>query len=128
MTSYPNDQGNPAGAIPVYIAPSASSGYTPTAATVSVVATGGTAVTVLTGPINGGVIINPPNAAAQDIALAESLYISMVGTPGSTDATANGTTIVLAAGASFTLPALATGVTVKANAATSGHKFTAIDW
>ena len=85
-------------------------------------------MTVLTGPINGGVIINPPNAAAQDIALAESLYISMVGTPGSTDATANGTTIVLAAGASFTLPALATGVTVKANAATSGHKFTAIDW
>ena len=52
----------------------------------------------------------------------------MVGTPGSTDATANGTTIVLAAGTSFTLPALATGVTVKANAATSGHKFTAIDW
>ena len=38
------------------------------------------------------------------------------------------TTIVLAASMAITLPALATGVTVKANAATSGHKFTAIDW
>jgi hypothetical protein len=128
MTSYPNDQGNPAGAIPVYIAPSASSGYTPTAGAAVAIVTGGTAVTVFSGPINGGVIVNPPNAAAQGIATAESLYISMVGTPGSTDAEANGTTIVLAAGASYTFPALAAGVTVKANAASSGHKFTAIDW
>jgi hypothetical protein len=128
MTSYPNDQGNPAGAIPVYIAPSASSGYTPTAAAASVVTTGGTAVSVFPGPINGAVIINPPNATAQGVALAENLYVSMVNTPGSTDATANGTTIVLVPGASYTFPALATGVTVKANAASSGHKFTAIDW
>jgi hypothetical protein len=129
MTSYPNDQGNPAGAIPVYIAPgSASSGYTPAAGAAVAIVTGGTAVTVFSGPINGAVIVNPPNAAAQGIATAESLYISMVGTPGSTDAGANGTTIVLAAGASYTFPALASAVTVKANAATTGHKFTAIDW
>jgi hypothetical protein len=128
MASYPNDQGNPAGAIPVYIAPSSSSGYTPTAAAASVITTGGTAVTVFSGPINGGAIVNPANATAQGIATAESLYISLIGTPGSTDATANGTTIVLAAGASYAFPALATAVTVKANAATSGHKFTAFVW
>jgi|SRR6185312_4360267 len=100
----------------------------PRALALSVVATGGTAVVAITGPISGGYIANPPNAASQGIGAAENLYVDMVGTPGSTDATGNGTTSVLGNGASFTLPALAAGVTVKVNAATSGHKFTGTVW
>src|SRR6185312_4208000 len=83
----------------------------PRALALSVVATGGTAVVAITGPISGGYIANPPNAASQG-----------------TGATGNGTTSVLGNGASFTLPALAAGVTVKVNAATSGHKFTGTVW
>ena len=126
---YPNDQSNPAGAIPVWIAPGdAGAGYTPVVATASAIVTGGTAVTVLTGPIAGGTIANPLSAAAQGIGAAESLYISFVGVPGATDATAGVGTLILAAGESYTLPALATGVMLKANAATTAHKFTAFSW
>lgn len=101
---------------------------TPAAGSAAAVATGGTAVTAVTGPINGGFITNPSNAARQAIAAAEPLYVDMVGTPGSTDAVANGTTSALDLGQSYTLPALATGVTVKVNAATNGHKFTVVTW
>lgn len=127
--SYPNDQSNPAAAIPVWIAPGdAGEGYTPVVAPVTTITTGGTAVTVLTGPISGGTISNPLTAAGQGIGAAENLYISFVGTPGSTDATAVGGTLTLVPGASYSLPALATGVTLKANAATSAHRFTAFSW
>lgn len=108
--------------------PTVGQQITPAAATASQIATGGTAVTVITGPINGGFITNPINSAAQGIADAENLYIDMVGTPGSTDAAANGTTSLLMPGQGFELPALAAGVTVKANAATDGHKFTVNVW
>lgn len=129
MTTFPNAQNNPAGAIPVWIAPGAAgSGYTPIAGTASAIVTGGTAVVAVTGPINGGYIINPLNAAAQGIGTAESLYIDMVGTPGSTDAAANGTTSIIAAGATFNLPAVASGVNVRVNGATTGHKFTVVTW
>ena len=129
MASYPNDQGNPAGAIPVYIASGGPiSGYIPVVGSAVAVATGGTAVTVFTGPIDGGVIVNPYNAAAQGIATAENLYVSLVAAPGSTDAAANGGTTLLTPGSAFNVPALATGVTAKVNAATTGHKFTAFSW
>jgi hypothetical protein len=127
--SYPNDQSNPAGAIPVWIAPGdAGEGYTPVVAPVTTITTGGTAVTVLTGTISGGTISNPLTAAGQGIGAAENLYISFVGTPGSTDAAAVGGTLTLVPGASYSLPALASGVTLKANAATSAHSFTAFSW
>lgn len=129
MADFPNDQSNPAGAIPVYIVPGAAgSAFTPGAAAASVIAAGGTAVIVFTGPISGGLISNPTSAAGQGIAAAENLYISLIGVPGSTDAAAGGGTLTLAPGASYQLPALATGVTVRANAATSSHKFTAFKW
>lgn len=101
---------------------------TPVAGTTATIVTGGTAVTFVTGPIKGGYITNPINLAAEGIAAAENLYIDPVGTPGSTDAAANGTTVILTPGQPYALPALAAGVLVKANAATSGHKATVVVW
>ncbi len=98
---------------------------TPRAGLVSVVAVGGTAVTVATGPINGGFITNPPNDDAQGVT-AENLYVDVVGVPGSTDAAANGTTSLLFPGDSYPLKALPSGVNVMINAATGGHKVTVV--
>lgn len=96
--------------------------YTPAALTTNAVATGGTPVTAASGPLNGGWIENPTTAT-------ENLYIDMVGTPASTDADAAGTTTtVVVPGQIFTIPAIATGVNVKINAATSGHKFSGEKW
>jgi hypothetical protein len=93
-----------------------------------VIITGGTAIVAVTGQVFGGFITNPINAAAQGIASAENLYIDMVGVPGSTDAAANGTTVILQPGQSFYLPWLALGVQVRINAATSGHKVSGEVW
>lgn len=129
MTNFPNAQNNPAGAIPVYVTPGVSgAGYTPAAGAATAIVTGGTAVTAVSGPINGGYIINPSNASGQGIATSESLYVDMVNTPGSTDAAANGTTSLIVTGGNFSLPAVAAGVNVKVNAATAGHKFTVVVW
>ena len=128
---YPNDQHNPASAIPVYVVAGPApgeDGVTPVAGPVAVITTGGTAVTIATGPINGGYVINPYTVAGQNIAAVENLYINGVATPGSSDATANGTTSSLYPGSRFDFPASATGVVWKANAATSGHKFTVVLW
>lgn len=137
---YPNDQGLTSGAIPVRLVSSNGSafynatggtpvgGITPAAGSAVAVATGGTAVTVVTGPCTGGYITNPTTATSQGVGAAENMYIDMVATPGSTDAAANGTTVSIAPGQSFTIPALGTGVLLKANAATTGHKFTAVVW
>ncbi len=94
----------------------------------SVITTGGTAIVVAEGPINGGYVVNPPNAASQGIGGAENAYIDMVAGPGDTDAAANGTTRILFPGDSFPLPALTSGVLVKVNAATGGHKLTVVTW
>lgn len=101
---------------------------TPATGTTATIVTGGTAVTLATGPINGGYVINPANAASQGIVTAENAYVDPVATPGSTDAAANGTTALLQAGQSFYLPPLVTGVLVKGNAGTSGHKLTVVTW
>lgn len=102
--------------------------YGPFAAPNAAVATGGTAVTVATGPIKGGFITNGANAASQCIGAAENLYVDMVGTPGSTDANAKGTTVLLQNGQTFYLPPLVKGITVKVNAATSSHCFSVVLW
>lgn len=130
MTTFPNAQNNGAAAIPVWVTPGPSgAGFTPRAGTVSVVTTGGTAVTAIAGPINGGYILNPPNAASQGISAAENLYVDMVSAPGSTDATANGTTTLVPAGGNpFVIPAIGAGVNVQVNAASNGHKFTIVWW
>ena len=90
--------------------------------------TGGTAVIIVSGPCNGGYVTNPASAAAQGISAAENVYLDPVNTPGSTDASANGTTILLEPGQNFTLPQLAPSISLKANSATSGHKLTVVVW
>jgi len=126
---YPNDQSVSGGAVPSWVAPGvAGAGYIPKAANASSITTGGTAVNVVTGLINGGYILNPLTAAAQKIVTAENLYIDFINTPGSTDANGNGTTLDLQPGQGYALPAIASGVTLKANAATSGHSFTIFVW
>jgi hypothetical protein len=101
---------------------------TPKALMTSEVTTGGTAVTVITGPCRGGFITNPVSAAAQGLESTENLYLDEVNTPGSTDATANGTTQLLQPGQSFTFPPLRTGVTVRVNATSAGHLFSGNVW
>lgn len=108
--------------------PTAGLQVTPRAGSASAIVTGGTAITAVSGPINGGYVTNPSDAAAQGIGVAENAYIDMVGTPGATDAAANGTTSLLQPGQTFALPALAAGVNVKLNAATAAHAFTVVVW
>ena len=99
-------------------------GVTPAAATASVVTTGGTAVTSVTGPVRGCYITNPTSATDQNIATAENLYVNPVTTattPG------NGTTLTLVPGQSFfCIPGQTTNVSVVA--ATSSHAFTVVKW
>lgn len=131
MAVYPPQGVLASGAIPVAVVSGGGGGgssVTPVAGTTSTITTGGTAVTLATGPTTGGYITNPPNLASQGISAAENAYVSLVGTPGSTDTNANGTTTVLVPGQTFSLPGLASGVTIKANAATSGHKLTVVVW
>lgn len=126
-----------AGAFPAYapdangtavkVLPTAPVDVTPATGTTAAIVTGGTAVTVVTGPVNGGYIVNPSNTAAQGVT-AENAYIDPVGTPGSTDSAANGTTSLLTPGQSYNIPPLKTGSVIKANAATSGHKLVVVTW
>ena len=90
----------------------------------SAVITGGTPVVAIHSLVSGGVIWNPVQASDQGIPTAEPLYISEVGSPG---LAANQTTFELIPGQFyFATPNSSTGISV--NAATSGHKFTAILW
>ncbi|MGH7095605.1 MAG: hypothetical protein ACREFB_18995 [Stellaceae bacterium] len=104
------------------------SGYQPRALDISVITTGGTAVIAVTGPIAGGWISNPPNLASQKIAAAENLYLDMTAAPGDADAAGNGSTIIIASGDTFALPALLPKVKVYINAATSGHTVSGEVW
>jgi hypothetical protein len=95
---------------------------TPRACDVTTVTTGGTAVTAFTGPSNGYAITNPLSAG--DAGTVEPLQVNPVTTA---TAAANGTTIALPSGSTFTGPPGSTlGASV--NAATSGHKFTCVRW
>ena len=124
-----NGNANSVGAIPVYVVAGVTGGgVTPKTAAATAIVTNNTAIIVVTGPINGGFVANPINAAAQGIGAVENAYLDMVGVPGATDAAANGTTYLLSPGQSFTLPPLAAGVNVRVNAASAGHKFTVNVW
>lgn len=73
---------------------------------------------------SGGYIVNPLLAADQGIAVAEVLYVSQVGP---SDVNANGVTIALQPGQSFTvIPNTSTPVSVASLSA--NHKFTAVQW
>jgi hypothetical protein len=97
---------------------------TPVAGTNVAVASSDTPVPVIPANAAGGIITNPLSATDQGIGAAEPLYINPV-----TDPTlqGNGTTFALAPGQSWEVIPGQTTVT-KANAATAGHKFTAIYW
>ena len=121
------------GATPVYTVPGAGisgavGGVWPQAGAVSEVFVGGTAVAAVIGPCNGGYVTNPTSATGQGLGSTENMYIDLVNPPGSTDATGNGTTVIVTPGQNFTVPALATGAVVWVNATSSGHKFSVVVW
>jgi hypothetical protein len=86
--------------------------------------TPGTSVIAI--PVNqaGGYVVNPLSATDQGLAANEVLYVDQVGPA---KLTANGTTIALQPGQSYTVvPNTITPVTVASNSAS--HKFTAVCW
>ena len=94
---------------------------------VAVVATGGVAVTVIPGGVNGGFIQNPSDPADQGIGTAEPLYVNAVAAPGAGPGQGNGTTFVLYPGDRWdVIPGQVTPTQV--NALTSGHKFSVTYW
>lgn len=126
MSGYPNDQSQPGGAIPVWIASPPAGGVTPDVSFTDAsgaVTTGGTSQTLnAANPSRTKLIIqNPLSATEQGIALAENLYINFT----SAADVANGS-IILIPGQMLTLSGtLITGELITVNAATSGHKYTA---
>jgi hypothetical protein len=90
------------------------------------IATGGTSVIAVTGPVRGCYIQNPPTAADQGIATAENGYVDP--TKAATTA-GNGSNGALTPGQPWNCPTnLQAGSNVWINAATSGHKFTVVVW
>lgn len=97
---------------------------TPTVGTASAITTGGQAITLVTGPVNGCYITNPLTAADQNIAVAEVAQVNPV-----TTATANGrgTNSVLQPGQSWNcIPGQTTNVS--AIATTIAHAFNVVVW
>jgi hypothetical protein len=98
---------------------------TPVAGLVTVTsATPGLPVNAISPNQTGGYIVNPLSAADQGLAAAETLYVNQVGT---CTVNANGTTIGLQPGQSYTVvPFTTTPVSVASLSA--NHKFTAVMW
>jgi hypothetical protein len=87
-------------------------------------ATPGTAVIAIAANQAGGYIVNPFDPADQGLSTAEPLYVDQVG---NAVLQANGTTIALQPGQSYTIiPNTTTPVTVAS--ASASHKFTAVMW
>ncbi len=91
------------------------------------VVTGGTPVVALTGPFNGGFIVNPLLSADQGGGSVEPLNLNLVGTAAAAGSI-NGTTFALPAGSTFNLPSGGLSASISVNATTSGHKFTCTRW
>lgn len=88
----------------------------------TIVPFGGTAITAVNGPVGGGFITNPYTAADQGISVAEPLYYSFTGAAALGE-TAD--TFPIWPGQTILIPTDMAG-DVSVNAATSGHKFSAI--
>ena len=87
-------------------------------------ATPGTAVIAIVANQAGGYIVNPNAPADQGLVTAEPLYVNQVG---NAVLQANGTTVALQPGQSFTIiPFTTTPVTVAS--ASANHKFSAVMW
>lgn len=97
---------------------------TPRAGDTVTIVTGGTAVTVVSGPMNGCYIVNPLSATDQGIAAAEAVYINPVGTA---TTTGNGSNTAVQPGQTYNCIPASLGP-VSANAATSGHKLVVVRW
>lgn len=95
-------------------------------AQVTTITTGGTAVTVCTGPLHLVTITNPLTAADQNIATAEPLYVDCTGAAATVGGA--GTVLALQPGQSWVCPHpfVTMSMSISANAATSGHRFTAV--
>jgi hypothetical protein len=101
---------------------------TPKAGVSAQVSVGGTSVLVFAaGGIGGGIIQNPLSDDDQDVT-AEVLYVNPCGiVPGGSPGSGNGTTFVLQPGEMWhSIPGQSTAT--RANATTSGHKFSAVYW
>lgn len=124
--SFPNDQSNAGGAIPVWLAspPAGSTGAATSFVDVSgTVTAGGTSQTLnAANPSRTKLIIqNPATILEQGIAVLEDLFINFTTSAGA----ANGS-IVLTPGQMLILSeTLITGELITVNAATTGHKYTA---
>ena len=99
---------------------------TPAACSAAVVTSGGSPITLISGPTTQPVTIyNGSTAAQQGIAAAEVFYLNEVSAPGSTDAAvaSNSThsTFPLVAGQSYVVGPLKAGTSVQGNAATTNH-------
>jgi hypothetical protein len=87
-------------------------------------ATPGIPVNAIAPNQGGGYIVNPLLAADQGLGTAEVLYVNQVG---ACDVQANGTTIALQPGQSYTvIPYTTSPVSVASNS--PNHKFTAVQW
>jgi D-lyxose ketol-isomerase len=91
---------------------------------VSTPSTAGLAVNAIAANQSGGYIVNPLLATDQGLATAEVLYVNQVT---DADVQANGTTVALEPGQSYTvIPNTTTPVSVASQSAS--HKFTAVMW
>lgn len=96
------------------------------AGTNSTVATGGTAVAAVTGPVTGCYIFNGSTATEQNIATAEAVFVDPVITA---TTTAGGSNVAIQPGQTWTCPgSVGPGRVVSINAATSGHRVTVVVW
>lgn len=90
-----------------------------------VIASGGTPVLAIPSSVNGGYIANPSLPDDQGLSAPEPLFYDQVG--GCDDPAAGGTIMALWPGERVDiLPGSTLGVYV--NAATAGHRFTAVFW
>ncbi len=91
----------------------------------SIVRVGGQPEIALYGPLVGGVVTNPATAADQGLVLPEILYIDITGADATLGISVS--SYPLQPGQSYLLP-LGQTTNVSVNAATSGHKFSAVLW
>jgi hypothetical protein len=97
---------------------------TPSAGTASAIVTGGTPVTLITGPVNGCIVTNPLTASDQNIAAAEVGYLNPVAAAGTNG---RGTNNAVQPGQTWRCPPGMT-TNLSGNAATSGHAFSVVKW
>ena len=88
------------------------------------IVTGGSSVIVVPPGVTGGYITNPSQASDQGLSNSEPLIVDPVSAP---TLAGNNTSVALQPGETFTV--IANSIyPVRANAASSGHKFTVVYW